>query len=309
MLMLGTKPVSPGYFPFKTVEKVSDCILEIPQNIKLTLDNNVLTLKAGSTVVLTNKSVYTTITTTQDYSTTLRTSVPDNKYWASFSGSGITADWLSVSSTGSGYALPEDNSKYNLFFLINNNYRSYYLWSNENQKWNTWNNNGSYPLCILEKQNGSWNFAKDSNGNDMIFNNMGYIGHHIFSFPNTKVLIPNGKINNDYNSIEFTTNKLLINELPTSYTSSNRRIWINSSSLFTQTRSEVETYDDLSERDWIYQYVKSENKYYQHLNNTFNEVYATNIGYFSYDMDNDTIIDFTIKQPIQIVKYLIKPVA
>ena len=53
MLMLGRKPVSPLCMPYAGFEKATNCILEIPQNIKMTLENNVLTLKAGSIITLT----------------------------------------------------------------------------------------------------------------------------------------------------------------------------------------------------------------------------------------------------------------
>lgn len=93
MLMLGRKQVSPGYFPFKTIESATNCILEIPQNIKMTLENNVLTLKAGSILSRTGDT-YSTITTTVDKTYTLPTNTSNGRYYVLCQSGNGTIDGL-----------------------------------------------------------------------------------------------------------------------------------------------------------------------------------------------------------------------
>lgn len=271
---------------------ISNCVLEIPQNLKLELSNNVLTLKAGSTVVLTNRSVYTTTTTTQDYSITFLSSADNGRYWATFSGSSLVATWLKINTTGSGTSLPADNSQYSLFFLISDGIGRYYNWNANTNSWKYWNNDGSYPLCVIEVTNGVASFAKDSNGNNMIFNGAGFIGHHAFVYPNVKALIPNrrdsqGKLM----STKVTLNSLLIYEM----TSNTNSVTINgTSSGATRRYYEV---DNLNTSLQGFQYVKSENVDY--FWNGSEYVARKEVKIVDFTIAGTTVTDFTIRQPYQ----------
>lgn len=163
---------------------ISNCILDIPQNLKLTIENNVLTLKTGSTLVLTNRDTYTTLTTTQDYTLGTFYSAPRLVF---FSGTALSNPSAKV---GSGTTLPADNAEFNYFFLISGNTGRYYQWTSNG--WvATWSN-ASYPLCMVYKENGVVKFAKDSEGHDMIFNGAGFVGHHQFIYPSDKGLKSKG---------------------------------------------------------------------------------------------------------------------
>ncbi len=166
---------------------ISNCVLEIPQNIKLTLENNVLTLKAGSIITITG-GTYTTVTTTQDVTVTIST----NDTFVVFprrNGAAI-GGWIKLSRIGSGSPLPADGTTYTCFF--NTTDKLIYLWSNN--EWIEWN--VGYPLCVVKVENGNMSFVKDSNGNDMIFNGCGFIGRHRFVYPNVKCLFAAGKDSN-----------------------------------------------------------------------------------------------------------------
>ena len=167
---------------------ISNCILEIPQNIKLTLENNVLTLKSGSVLTIPG-SVYTTVTTTQDLTETFNlngtylvcpksngTQILYRAFDNCVSGAGAT--------TVGGYAF-DTTAMTNGYYLSDGTLAQLC----------------SYPICIIKVENGVASFAKDSNGNDMIFNGVCFVGSSIIVYPNVKGLIPNykdskGKLNN-----------------------------------------------------------------------------------------------------------------
>jgi len=196
---------------------LSDCGLKIPQNIKLTLENNVLTLKSGSIIVWCGDT-YRTTTTTAD-NTWTPNSLDYNKTGLIFSArlnggiqgvyafskilSGTTAQRPAWSSSLNGSVYYDVDTK--LF-----NYAGSSSWSDD---WAV-----AYPICAVEIDNqGNVSFLKDSNGNDMIFNGTGFIGHHEFIYPQISGLCAN---NFDEfgrpESKKFTTNSLQIVELDTS---------------------------------------------------------------------------------------------
>ena len=55
--MLGRKPVSPLCMPYAGFEKATNCLLEVPQNLKLEFSNGALTVKAESVLVNSNKNL------------------------------------------------------------------------------------------------------------------------------------------------------------------------------------------------------------------------------------------------------------
>lgn len=181
---------------------ISNCVLEIPQNIKLTLENNVLTLKAGSIITLTG-STYATVTTTQDNTLTIST---DDTFVVFSRKNGLSiGNYVKLNKIGSGSSLPADGTIYNCFF--NTTDKLIYLWYNN--EWIVWN--VGYPLCVVKVENGNMSFAKDSNGRDMVFNGAGFIGQHRFVYPGVKCLFAAGKDSNGkLLSNIVTTNGLLI---------------------------------------------------------------------------------------------------
>ena len=177
---------------------ISNCILEIPQNIKIELSNGVLTLKAGSIVTLSG-STYQTVTTTADISLT---NTSNGTWFLTYSNGAIARSQFGGTS---GDTPPENPTTSNLWFDTTT--REVKRYSS-----GTWYV-VSYPLCAFKTVGGvTTEFVKDSNGNDMIFNGAGFVGTTLFVYPNIKGLIPNG-FNEDgsLKSIEFTTNSVSLN--------------------------------------------------------------------------------------------------
>lgn len=267
---------------------ISNCVLEIPQNIKLTLENNVLTLKAGSVIALTNSDSYSTYTTTSDLVRENLTLTANKRYifLSAFNGSSFT--WQEVSKVGSGDTLPADNTNYNWFFLTTD--KAIYSWKN-----NTWERlYVSYPIAVIESDNsGNPSFAKDSNGNDMIFNGAGFIGHHAFVYPNVTGLAPYG-YNEDgtLKSVSGKTSTLQIIKLNSS--SNSIDVLLTGGTLAKRSFKEVQDIDT----SWTgVQYVKSENMTYVYSSGSYVIRIETPLIYYTYE--GTTVTDFAIQQPVR----------
>ena len=159
-------------------------ILEIPQDIKLELNNGTLTLKAGSKVYVPNgfeadgtTPKFDIVTIANDISFTGIPAVPTFLY---YNPTGNTVDYLSVANGVSGstwtptaYSVWYDTTK-NLCKLFTTNTT-------------TPDRNVSLPIAI---------FSGDSTkitSIDQIFNGFGYIGSTVFALPGVKVQIPDGR--------------------------------------------------------------------------------------------------------------------
>ena len=270
---------------------ISNCVLDIPQNINVTLGNNVITTKAGS-VLTYGGSVYITQTITQDRATTISDTLADGVYFVNGSGNG-TPILTEQSIFGSGNTLPADGSTYDRFYLTTST--DFWHWSGSE-----WVHSGlSYPLCMIEILNGVASFAKDSNGNDMIFNGAGYIGHYAFVYPNVKGLKSNG-FNEDGSlaSNEWTNNSLQILEL-TSYTHS-----IMVRIIGVTARNYYQNIADAPNDSTSVQtaYDPDKNQMYYRANGTLNwsDEKGNYINLIDYNYNGTTVTDFTIRQPVRL---------
>ena len=158
-------------------DNITNCITEIPQDIKLELNDSTLTLKAGSKVYIPNGSnTFDVYTSTTDFE--------------SGDISGIDRDYLffvNPSKTGlsgcaamycySGTTEPATPSLGNFWYDTTNN--SIKRWDGT-----SWVSGFSLPFCIISA--GATNI-------NQVFNGFGYIGSTIFALPGVKGLIPNGR--------------------------------------------------------------------------------------------------------------------
>ena len=209
MLMLGKKLVSPLCMPYAGFEKATNCVLEIPQNIKLELSNNVLTAKAGCIFVL-GGNTYSTTTNSSDL--TLNIPTTQGRYVISPVGNyRLIAE--KIERWGSGDTLPAQGTGTALRFFKTDERTFYNRGGGIDTEWGS--SSVDYPICIIDvDSNGVASFAKDSNGNDIIFNGAGFIGHHAFVYPDVKFLSPNGfDLNGNYLNINVTTNTFVIAEM------------------------------------------------------------------------------------------------
>ena len=154
-------------------------ILEIPQDIKLKLNNGTLTLKAGSKVYVPNgfeadgtTSKFDVVITKTDIT---RTISDNGSYFIS-----LTTDTAPVLSYGlvsicfSGNTEP--SSIYSLWYNTSSNIIQ-----------NPSGNRRSFPIAIVTVSNSSITSI------DQVFNGLGYIGSTVFALPGVKVQIPNGR--------------------------------------------------------------------------------------------------------------------
>ena len=177
--------------------KITNCLLEVPQRIKLELNNGTLTLKAGSVVTVPNGFEADGVTPKFDYVTI------ESDVTAGFKGYSFTAfacyypqnnymtlDTVQTTITSTGNYNYYNVSE-NLVQFINNESVQY--------------NNGAFPIAIvtLTSEQGVASI-------DQVFNGMGYIGSTIWVDKGVRGLAPNGR-NKDgsLNNAEIITDKIM----------------------------------------------------------------------------------------------------
>lgn len=158
----------------------TNCITEIPQDIKLELSNGTLTLKAGSKVYVPNGAgVFTEVTIANDISrSAFGSDTGANRYiFPVFSGGTITGlSWGTPTNVSSGTTPPTNGTFYNESTNYINNYSG---GSVADQR--------AFPIGIMTVSSGT------PTSIDQVFNGIGYISSHVFFLPGYSVLTPNGR--------------------------------------------------------------------------------------------------------------------
>lgn len=188
---------------------ITNCITNIPQDIKLELDNGTITLKAGSKIYVPNgkntddSNRFDEVIINSDRSATWTwVSAPTFIFYSSASDSeGILEgeiDGTLISKCSSGTSFPATPDNYTIYYRTDENKIYRYVAG-------TWLHSRSLPIGIM---NGSDSVVTSI---DQVFNGFGYIGSTVFALPGLKGLIPNGR-NEDgtLNNREFTLNNVLI---------------------------------------------------------------------------------------------------
>lgn len=153
--------------------KITNCVLQIPQNINLELNNGTLTLKAGSKVYFPDGSF---VNINSDKTVTPRNT---NQIYV-VDRSGNPVQWA-LNGTYSGDTAPTAQ-QYMLWFDTANN-----IIKRSDDTGATWTGNYSFPIGI---------FGPDDNENlaiKQVFNGFGFIGNSIFALPGVVALTPNGR--------------------------------------------------------------------------------------------------------------------
>ena len=164
---------------------VTNCITEIPQDIKLELNAGTLTLKAGSKVYVPNGAgVFDTITTITDKTLT----ATDNATYLVFLGTDQNLHYFT--GCGSGTSTPTSgyvgyyNTSDNKIYRIENGVNSGSM---------------SFPIAEITISGGAISSI------DQVFNGFGYIGEIIFILPGISGLVPNGlNADGSYKNIKYT---------------------------------------------------------------------------------------------------------
>ena len=183
-----------------TKSQITNCLLEVPQRIKLELNNGVLTLKAGSVVIIDGKDY--TIPSVP----TVNTGTGTNKGFFYYEKS---RNMILFGRCGSGNSLPADNSQYDLFY--NTSDGKVYRWLSSR-----WTSDAGYSLPLMVATRTS--VANQIASIEQVFNGFGYIGNMVWVDKGVKGLIPDGR-NEDgtLKNIEYTTSALKFTTFSNAY--------------------------------------------------------------------------------------------
>ena len=179
---------------------ITNCITEIPQDIKLELADGVLRLKAGSKVYL----------ATGDSSFPAQTIAADIEHTTTYSGryvvirnSQTSLYFGNIDSCTSGTIADRPTSTPNasgLYFATDEN--KMYLTGNGGANWYS-TTYMTLPIAIITVSGGAISSI------DEVFNGFGYTGSTEFVFPGVSVLIPNGRnADGTLNNIKYTTSQV-----------------------------------------------------------------------------------------------------
>ena len=170
--------------------KITNCLLEVPQRIKLELNNGVLTLKAGSQVIIPNG--FETDGTTPKFDevvvendlTMTNTWVTAEKVAIFVSPNATSLNMVGLARISSGTTAPTTtDTRY--WYDTNTNLVKIYGGGSYT------GNNLSFPIAICTKTSASTDNLLASI--DQVFNGMGYIGSTVWVDKGVKGLIPNGR--------------------------------------------------------------------------------------------------------------------
>ena len=180
-----------------TYRQITNCLLEVPQNIKLELNNGVLTLKAGSKVIIPNGFESDGITPKFDYVTVESdlTVVPLEEGLLIMNGSTNAIGVVKAHYSGASQPTLTGSGEGALWYNTAENKMYRYDGSN-------WESSTLRSLPVGKITTTSI---------DQVFNGMGYIGSTIWVDKGIKVLIPNGR-NTDgtLKNIEVVTDKVQV---------------------------------------------------------------------------------------------------
>ncbi|MBQ3695643.1 MAG: hypothetical protein II938_01565 [Alphaproteobacteria bacterium] len=174
----------------------TNCITEIPQDIKLELSSGALVVKSGSKLRVPNgPGVFDEVTIDSDISQTFGSA---SGSYLIFRKQDNSLSWFSAASAVSGTTPPTTAVLYDTSL---NKIRGYVSGSLNSDLM-------SFPLCVVTLSSGNVTSI------DKVFNGFGYIGSTVFVLPGVKGLCPNGR-NSDGTPIstEFETTSVLITTL------------------------------------------------------------------------------------------------
>lgn len=159
-------------------KNITNCITNIPQDIKLELNNGTLTLKAGSKVYVPNGvDTFDTYTATSDI--TLSAQLYNNSKIPLVYAEGYGIVALVSQASGAIASRPAASSSYLLYYATDDN-KCYF----DNGSWVQC----SFPIALVSRNNSVGYYSIDQ-----VFNGFGYIGSTVFALPGVKGLIPNGR--------------------------------------------------------------------------------------------------------------------
>lgn len=177
---------------------VTNCITEIPQDIKLELNNGTLTLKAGSKVYMPNGA-----------GVFAETTIPNDSPYQFDSGRTGTyliynsTDFIDLTNNVSGATDPKAGVAWHIWYDTTNNLIKLY------------GDDASTPLYNLSFPVGVATVSSGVVTSVQTFNGFGYIGSSVFALPNIKWLTADGRnVDGTLKSIEHTNTTVLTTDYP-----------------------------------------------------------------------------------------------
>lgn len=271
--------------PYLTQGLISNCITEIPENIKIELISGGFTLKAGTNYYMPDGTVHQT---TSDITKTTAVGGGAGFSVVCINEAGTTLRYRNLAACVSGAGVTTVGG-----FVYNTTTNKVEFYDSTGTM--TTDDN-SFPLMILETD--SSGFAKSIY---KLFNCAGYIGHHAFVLPGVSFLLGNGKnADGTLSSAAYTKTNLTIIELDTT-----RKAITMLSSTGAERNTDfitVKTYNDLSTNiGQTVQYVIDENKSYRLTSSTPHVIVESNrtlLVRFNYD--GSSVTQFDIEKPIRL---------
>lgn len=260
--------------------QITNCLLEVPQRVKVELNDGSLTLKAGSVVIV----PYGTEAPTMEIGDTLNGGEIVGISWDgsklfyfvkygsdinySYSPSSTYEDVVCISTQGTCLSRGIDNNfSGDTAPVVTHAYNTWYDTANNIMKWtdtagSVWNEYCSFPFCTaMVEKNVGFNYIKN------IFNGVGFIGSAFWIDKGVKGLAPNGRnADGTLRNLEIETQYIYVNT--DIGIGSNRTLFFahrNYPRLYSMTgqyefiQSQKPDYHGIVSASW---YNPSENKYY-----------------------------------------------
>lgn len=190
---------------FLNKSQITNCLLEVPQNIKLELTTEgKLTTKAGTKVIIPNgPSVFNEVTISKDITTT-SSSFSNRQAIVWYNGSSFMFDYVTSVSSGASFPTTGIGTGHKCYNTTENKIYRY-----DGTNWNAINY--SLPICIVT-------FGATAGvitSIDQVFNGFGYIGSTVWVDKGVKYLACNGRnADGSLNNIEYVTTSVKIRTNP-----------------------------------------------------------------------------------------------
>jgi len=280
---------------------VTNCITEIPQDIKLELNNGTLTLKAGSKVYVPNgfESDGTTphfdVMTLQSDITHTNTSGYQG-YCLIFVSSNL--QYILTAGTPSDTSSTSDWSYIKQYDMRYNTAENKIKWYDTD--WSSMDFSLPIGICSVSSTNGITSI-------DQIFNGFGYIGSTVYTLPGVKGLIPDGRnADGSLKNIEFTTSNVLTSTQEFTGWNGKWSLYLNASN----TRyhpTELEYISDTKPTgvytQTAYWYSSSDNKLYFTQDTGATWTQSNELHCVDYTENNTKITSLTSKTTFRILDY------
>lgn len=279
---------------FLNKSQITNCLLEVPQRIKLELNDGTLTLKAGSQVIIPNGFEADGTTPKFDYvdiGSDVITSAPytNGPIFINYRNGQIGQANSSAQCSGTSSTI---SSGY--WYDTTNNF------INRVDSGEVSSTGLSFPLAIINASNGSWASI------NQVFNGMGYIGSTVWLDKGVKGLIPGGR-NEDgtLKTIEQANNKLFVRNYTTLSNGEQYLFGSTVKDIQLGQKQRIFISDVQPTIGKVYErwYNPSENKCYYHAGGGTTWLPGYFIIYGTSSVDNKTITSFNPKQPFRAVDY------